>query len=71
MSVFETLAAVFLALGVMALIVFLRIRENRYLKKTSKEALPKKLFDELEEEKSEILRKKEKFEETLKSFSGQ
>ncbi len=70
MTVFETLFAIFFALAVFALLVYLRIRENRYLKKSTPEAVSKKLRAEIEEEKAEVLRKKEKFEQTLKQFSG-
>ncbi len=70
MSVFETLLAIFFALGVLALVGFLRIRENRYIKKSTQEAISKELREEIEHEKSEVIRKKEKFEQTLKQFSG-
>lgn len=70
MTVLETLLLVFLTLGFLALVVFLRIRENRYIKKSTKEALSPKLREEIEFEKSESIRKKEKFEKTLKEFTG-
>lgn len=70
MTVLETLLLVFLTLGLLALVVFLRIRENRYIKKSTKETLSPKLREEIEFEKSEFIRKKEKFEKTLKEFTG-
>ncbi len=70
MTVLEVLVATFLVLGLLALLVFYRIRENRYLKKNTKEALSPKLRKEIEFEKSESIRKKEKFEETLRQFTG-
>ncbi len=70
MTWLETLLFAFLCLGFLALLVFLRLRENRYLKKSTKEAISQKLKEELEFEKSEAIRKKEKFEESLRLFSG-
>ncbi len=70
MTILEALAAFFFALGVMVLLIFLRLRENKYLKKTTQEAISKKLREEIEYETNEVLRKKEKFEQTLKQFSG-
>ena len=71
MSVLETLFFGLLALATLALVIYFRIRENRYVKKKTKEALSPKLRKEIEFEESEALRKKEKFEATLKQFSGE
>ncbi len=71
MSTLEISFYVLLALVTLALILYFRIRENRYLKKKTKEALSPRLRKEIEFEESEILRKKEKFEATLKAFTGE
>lgn len=71
MTLLETLLAVILALGAFALIIYFRLRENRYLQKKTKEVMSKELRKEIEQEKNEALRKKEKFEKILKDFSGQ
>jgi len=52
-------------------IVYFRIREQRYLKKKTKETLSKRLQKEIEKEKSEAIRKKEKFDSILKKFGGE
>lgn len=70
MSVLETLFFVFLALATLGLVVYFRIRETRYLKKPTKEALSARLKEEIELEESEKVRKKEKFETTLQQFTG-
>lgn len=70
MTLLEVLLAIFLALGLLALVIFFRVRENRYLKKNTREALSSKLREEIELEKSEAIRKKEKFESILRQFSG-
>lgn len=71
MSIFEIIFYVVLTLAVLALIVFLRIRESRYMKMKTKDALSPRLRKEIEFEESEMLRKKEKFEATLKAFTGE
>lgn len=51
-------------------IVYFRIRENRFLKKKTKESLSKRMKLEIEKEISESIRKKEKFETILKQLGG-
>jgi len=52
----------------MALLVWNRWRESRYLKKGVKEAMGKRLRFEIEKEKKDALRRKKIFEEKLKKF---
>jgi hypothetical protein len=60
------LALVFL--GFLGLIGFLRWRETRYLKKSTKEAMSKRLRTEIEREVQDAERRKKKFADQLKKF---
>jgi hypothetical protein len=66
----EIILFVFLTLGCFALVFYFRVREQRYLKKKTKDALSKQLHEEIEQERSENIRKNEKFREELKKFGG-
>ncbi|GEM_PF-3302090 len=66
----EIILFIFLTLGAFVGIFYLRIKEQRYLKKKTKEALSPLLSAEIEKERSEEIRKKEKFEAELKRFGG-
>lgn len=56
-----------LALG---LVLYFRMREQRYLKKKVKDALSHRLKKEIENEQEANKRKKEKFESELKRMGG-
>lgn len=57
-----------LFLGLLGGIAYLRLREGRYLKKSTKEALSKKLREEIDRERQDAERRKKKFDEQLKKF---
>ena len=71
MEVLEVIFFILLAMGGLALVVYFRVREQRYLKKKASEAFSKELREEIEGERSESIRKKEKFEEQFKRFGGE
>lgn len=53
---------------VVALLVWLRIRENRYLKKKTKDAVRPQIRLEIEAEKEDVLRRKKAFQDRLDKF---
>ncbi len=64
----------FLSIFVITLLVglvYFRVREDRFLKKKTKEAIAPHLREEFEAESAEERRKKEKFQEALKRFGGE
>lgn len=71
MTVFEIILFILVSLGLLALAVYLRMKEQRYLKKKTKDALSKDLREEIELERSENIRKSEEFKKKLKQFGGE
>jgi len=71
MEALEVIFFILLAGGTLALIVYFRVREQRYLKKKTSETFSKELREQIDEERSESIRKKEKFEEQFKRFGGE
>lgn len=66
-------AAIFLGIlffGFLGGMVFLRWREERFLKKKTKEALGKGLRREIDQERQDAERRKKRFEDQLKKFSS-
>ena len=53
---------------VVALLVWLRIRENRFLKKKTKDAVRPQIRLEIEAEKEDVLRRKKAFQDRLDKF---
>ena len=66
----EIVIFIFITVSLLGWIVYLRIREQRYLKKKTKETVSKRLQEEIQKEKAENVRKKEKFETILKQLGG-
>ncbi len=64
----EILIFILIVMVLLGGVIYFRIRENRFLKKKTKEALSKRLQEEIEKERSENIRKKEKFETILKEL---
>jgi hypothetical protein len=54
---------------VVALLVWFRIRENRYLKKKTKDAVRPQIRLEIEAEKEDVLRRKKAFQDRLDKWS--
>jgi predicted Holliday junction resolvase-like endonuclease len=71
MEALEVVFFILLAVGILALAVYFRVREQRYLKKKTSETFSKELREEIEEERSETIRKREKFKEQFKRFGGE
>jgi hypothetical protein len=71
MEALEVVFFILLAMGTLALAIYFRVREQRYLKKKTSETFSKELREEIEEERSENIRKKEKFKEQFKRFGGE
>ena len=67
----EIIIFIFITATLLGGMIYLRIREQRYLKKKTKETVSKRLQEEIEKEKAESIRKKEKFESILKKFGGE
>ena len=55
-----------LATLALALLVFNYVREHRYLKKKTSQAMSRKLWSEIEDEREASLKRKEAFEDALK-----
>ncbi len=68
MSYLEITVLILLVLGVLGALVYLRTREEKYLKKKTSETFSKQVREEIEAERAENIRKKEKFREALKKF---
>ncbi|KAB2843299.1 hypothetical protein F9K50_00025 [bacterium] len=66
----EIIAWIVVFFAFVAGLVYLRVRENRYLKKKTREAIRPELLKEFEGEKQDALRRKAAFQDTLKKFSG-
>ena len=71
MFVLEVILFVVLCLGFLGWICYLRFRENRYLKKKTREAISKELHEEIEKERKENIRKSGKFKDLLSRFGGE
>ena len=71
MFVLEVILFVVLCLGFLGWISYLRIRENRYLKKKTRDAISKELHEEIEKEREESTRKRDKFKDLLGRFGGE
>lgn len=54
-----------LVIAVLGIPLFLRLRENRHLKKRTRETVSPQVRKELEEERQSVARRKELFEEAL------
>ena len=57
-------------LVVVLLLVYTRIRDRRYEKMKTSEAMRPELWEEIEREREEALAKREKFREALKKARG-
>lgn len=57
-------------LAVVLLLVYTRIRDRRYEKLKTSEAMRPELWEEIEIEREEALAKREKFREALKKANG-
>ena len=58
MTLLESIFAALFVLGVFGYVLYVRVKENRYLRKTTPQAVSKALKEEIEEEEREIQRKK-------------
>lgn len=56
-----------LAALALALLIFNYVRERKYLKKKTSEAMSRKLWTEIEDEREAALKRKEAFEDALKN----
>ncbi len=63
-------AGVFAVLA-LALLIFNFVRERKYLKKRTSEAMSRKLWSEIEEEREAALKRKEAFDVALKDAKKQ
>ena len=54
----------------LAVLVWLRIRENRFLKKKTKDAVRPQIRLEIEAEKEAVLRRKKAFQDTLDKWKS-
>ncbi|MBF0492766.1 MAG: hypothetical protein HQM15_08300 [Deltaproteobacteria bacterium] len=68
MKWFELLIFILSILGLFFWVLRLRLREQFFLNKKTKEAISPELRKSLEEESAESKRKKEKFENIMKNF---
>jgi len=59
-----------ITVGALSIIIYLRIREGRYLKKSTQEAMSDELRQEIKTEREENIRKQEKFQDILRRFGG-
>ncbi|MDO8644145.1 MAG: hypothetical protein Q7S00_04150, partial [bacterium] len=59
----------FIFLGV-SFLLYLRLKDSRYLKKTTREALREGLREEIEQERNESSARRGKFEKALKKAEG-
>lgn len=66
----EVIAWIAVFIVFIAALVYLRVRENRYLKKKTRDAIRPELLKEFEGEKQDALRRKAEFQDRLKKFSG-
>lgn len=66
----EIIAWIVVFIAFVAGLVYLRVRENRYLKKKTRDAIRPELLKEFEGEKQDALRRKAAFQDTLKKFGG-
>ena len=64
----EIILFIVLSILLIAGFIWLRMRDQKYLKKKTREALRPEILEELENEKKEIERKKEAFEKELNKF---
>jgi predicted Holliday junction resolvase-like endonuclease len=53
-----------------ALLIYFRRRESKYLRAKTREALSHTLKEEIEQERQQNLEKKQKFEEAMKKAGG-
>ena len=65
----EIIAWIVVFVVFVASLVYLRVRENRYLKKKTRDAIRPELLKEFEGEKQDALRRKAAFQDNLKKFS--
>ena len=54
---------------VVGLLIWLRIRENRFLKKKTKDAVRPQIRMEIEAEKKDVVRRKKAFQDRLEKWS--
>ncbi len=64
----EIILFIVLSILLIAGLVWLRLRDRKYLKKKTRETLRPEILEELEKEKQEIERKKQAFEKELNKF---
>ena len=55
--------------AIVGLLIWLRIRENRYLNKKTKDAVRPQIRMEIEAEKEDVLRRKKAFQDRLEKWS--
>jgi len=60
-----------LAVLALALLVYNYIRERRYLKKKTSEAMSRKMWGEIEEEREAALKRKQAFDEAMNEAKGE
>ena len=68
MKWFEIIIFILSLIGVFYYLLRLRLKEEAYLKKKTKEAISQEMRASLEKESMENKRKKEKFEKIMKDF---
>ena len=66
----EVIAWIAVFVVFIAALVYLRVRENRYLKKKTRDAIRPELLKEFEGEKQDAVRRKAEFQHLLKKFGG-
>jgi hypothetical protein len=67
--VLDALLWMALAAVMIGLLIWLRIRENRFLKKKTKDVVRPQIRMEIEAEKQDVLRRKKAFEDNLDKWS--
>ena len=67
---FETFFLIFLSAGVTLFLLRLRLKDQKYFHKKTSEVLSQKLKEEIEQERAESIRKREKFSGLLAEKSN-
>lgn len=65
----EVIAWIAVFVVFVATLIYLRVRENRFLKKKTRDAIRPELLKEFEGEKQDAMRRKVAFQDKLKKFS--
>lgn len=64
----EAIAWILVVVAVLAVLIWLRVRENRFLKKKTKDAIRPQLRREFEHEVEDAVRRKGAFQDALKKW---